>query len=116
MSNQLLTATLTLGLALAGLAGCEGTGMTAAQMAAQTEREEEWRGLPKPGYFEFEHEGKTYVAGSAESKAKVLAGGKFSATQKGFGYGKDGATVYFEDNKIGLGNQLAEEFNKKHGK
>ena len=97
------------------IGGCAGSGMTNAQMAANIEREEAWRGVPTPGYYEFTHDGKTYVAGYPESQAKIKAGGKFSQTQKGFGYGPEGSTVYFEDNKIGLGDMLVKQYQERHG-
>jgi hypothetical protein len=104
-----------LGVAFATLTGCSG-GMTAAEINKKIEREEAWRGQAEPGYIEFTHAGKLYVVGYPASEALVKSGKKLALTTKGFGYGPNGETVIFEENKIGLSQILIEQYESQHGK
>ena len=101
----------------AGVVGCTGSGTSNAKMAAAIEREEAWRGQIPPTYTEVKDpKGNLFVVGYPESAAKVAKGDKLKVSKKAFGFGPNGETVTFEDNKIGLGDILVEQYNVKYGK
>jgi len=97
-----------------GATGCTGSGTSNAQMAADIEREEAWRGQVMPTMTEVTNpKGKLYVVGYPESAAKVKAGEKLKMEKKAFGFGPNGETVIFEDSKIGLADILIKDYQAK---
>jgi hypothetical protein len=104
---------------MAGVTGCNGSGTSStvtssAQIASEIEREEAWRGQIPPTLIEVTNpKGKLYVVGYPESAAKVKAGEKLKMEKKAFGFGPNGETVIFEDNKIGLADILIKDYQAK---
>lgn len=106
-----------LGVMVAGM-GCSGNPMSSQDIQKQIARNEAWAlsGEKKPGYYEFAHDGKMYVVGYPETEAAVKSGKKLQSFRKGIGYGPNGETVTFEENKVGLADILIERYEAKHKK
>lgn len=107
---------LVLGAMVVGSTGCVDRARM-AEITKKVERKQVWAGQKMPELHEVSHQGKLYAMGSKESADALTTGGKVpKMTTKAFGFGPNGETVVFEDNKLGMADILVEQYEQKHGK
>jgi hypothetical protein len=106
---------MVLGASVVGSLGCVDRARM-AEITKKVEREETWRGEKYPELHEVTYKGKMYAMGSKASADALTTNGKMpKMTNKAFGFGPNGETVVFEDNKLGMADILIEQYQAKHG-